>query len=1196
MAVSKDDLLIKIQADTANATVNIEKLTTSVSDLGVQILKANAAIELALHVFDGLKVVVGKLSEPFKEAIHASIEYNDKLLKLTNALKITGSYSAASLESFQEFAREMEINTGLSEELTFGMLSLAKSIGLGDGASVKLIKTAKNLSAVTGNDVNDSMNKLLASLKGNIREISTLDPTLKNLSTSALMSGAAVEQLGKKFDGFSEAATKSYKGIIAQSENFKEEIYRNIGDVLATAFDIKGMAEFKRDMYANILETIERIKPSLMAFAEGLADIKSRFMGGVIEKAKEFGGAIVGVYRAIAVLDFQTLAISVTALSVAFGVLFVTIKAEAITTLLMSLQSLIPIIRAMAAAAWAAVVPVALLAAKFIAISAVIIGVAAAVDFFVKNGLNILVGSLNWVISRVELAIGKFMQFIGLVKEGGKMIGLAWKTDDKAAESFSKISMGDTTKAALDKIQEMREAYQGAQEAGGPGQGTTAPDGGFKQVIDPVAKEAYLKALNEIKQRTDQINFDAEKAGMTQLEQLQRIYEMNEKILDQKAEEISLSKDFNDEQKKQLIAALNSEKDANTRKLTSDSKQAPGQEYEAALIAGKSMTSDITKAFQSGTMGMVTGMLGAVNAFVGVAQAAVDFIPGLLNNIANLFNSLTDLPNKIVNGIEGVLKGILNLISNFIPNIFKAIPKIAKMLVEFLKNGLPSAIKALVDAVPEMVMSFIDAIPDIVEAFVIGFVYSLIDMVPLVVIALINQLVPQLPRIAIALVKALTVGLVQAIANGVKSAFGGITKLFTGGKGPKIFDAKDISKELDKIKKLTGSSSDMFGVKDMANGVAEQAQTQAQQLGDAVKNGMDESIRKLIQAWRWVYDNIIAPIGGMLSNAWKGLTQAFDDIFAFFGDIGTMIVDGIKHGIPAIGQMFQDLFNALDPSNIFKKMFNAEGAKGQGAVETALGIDVPFLRFAKGGHVPGQALVSGDNMLNDRILALLSPGEAVIPRSAMQDKRVREIVDSILNGNLKVPAFKLGGVIGKISDAASSATSGGTLGKVFSGDFSGAASDIANMNPKQAAEELAKARDKAIEIVEAMIPGSPWRIVWEKVQEMIMTMFEQNRFAMGGLVTGPSGVDTIPASLSAGEFVLNRGAVSSIGLGNLNRMNAGGQMSGNTVTQNIEITIDARGERIDESFVRQRLMPAIKAELKRSSLDGERTISSRGVR
>jgi len=113
---------------------------------------------------------------------------------------------------------------------------------------------------------------------------------------------------------------------------------------------------------------------------------------------------------------------------------------------------------------------------------------------------------------------------------------------------------------------------------------------------------------------------------------------------------------------------------------------------------------------------------------------------------------------------------------------------------------------------------------------------------------------------------------------------------------------------------------------------------------------------------------------------------------------------------------------------------------------------------------------------------------------------------------------------------------------------------------------------------------------------MVMKMFEQNKFAMGGLVTGPSGVDTIPASLSAGEFVLNRNAVSNIGLGNLNRMNAGGQMTGNTVTQNIEITIDARGERIDESFVRQRLMPAIKAELKRSSLDGERTISSRGVR
>ena len=41
---------------------------------------------------------------------------------------------------------------------------------------------------------------------------------------------------------------------------------------------------------------------------------------------------------------------------------------------------------------------------------------------------------------------------------------------------------------------------------------------------------------------------------------------------------------------------------------------------------------------------------------------------------------------------------------------------------------------------------------------------------------------------------------------------------------------------------------------------------------------------------------------------------------------------------------------------------------------------------AKGGEVPGKAEVKGDSLKNDKIPALLSPGEVVIPRSVMNSK------------------------------------------------------------------------------------------------------------------------------------------------------------------------------------------------------------------
>lgn len=51
------------------------------------------------------------------------------------------------------------------------------------------------------------------------------------------------------------------------------------------------------------------------------------------------------------------------------------------------------------------------------------------------------------------------------------------------------------------------------------------------------------------------------------------------------------------------------------------------------------------------------------------------------------------------------------------------------------------------------------------------------------------------------------------------------------------------------------------------------------------------------------------------------------------------------------------------------------------------------------------------------------------------------------------------------------------------------------------------------------------------------------RFAGGGLVSGPAGVDRVPAMLSAGEFVLQRSAVEQLGGSFLESLNRPGSMS-----------------------------------------------------
>lgn len=53
--------------------------------------------------------------------------------------------------------------------------------------------------------------------------------------------------------------------------------------------------------------------------------------------------------------------------------------------------------------------------------------------------------------------------------------------------------------------------------------------------------------------------------------------------------------------------------------------------------------------------------------------------------------------------------------------------------------------------------------------------------------------------------------------------------------------------------------------------------------------------------------------------------------------------------------------------------------------------------MAEGGVVPGKAEVEGDSYANDKVPAMLSPGEVVIPRSKADDpEKAKEFIDSIM--------------------------------------------------------------------------------------------------------------------------------------------------------------------------------------------------------
>jgi hypothetical protein len=337
-------------------------------------------------------------------------------------------------------------------------------------------------------------------------------------------------------------------------------------------------------------------------------------------------------------------------------------------------------------------------------------------------------------------------------------------------------------------------------------------------------------------------------------------------------------------------------------------------------------------------------------------------------------------------------------------------------------------------------------------------------------------------------------------------------------------------------------------------------------------DGIIGIFRNVVDAFGGFLENLVTGLSGIGQFIIDGLVAAIAGAGNIFSGIGTMIWDGLKSGLDGLGTIFTTIFDAINPASLFGKIFRIdpkETEKGEGGtIENTLGINLPFVQFAKGGMVGGNALLKGDSSLNDRILALLSPGEAIIPRSLMQDKATRAIVEAVLSG--KINPNKYAGGSWKV---------GGTK-------ISISAKGI-QVNDKPLGESIPKS------IADVVNPlGDLWNRVEKEFYGIVMKMFESNKLHGGGLVGFANGGD-VPAMLQSGEFVINKKSAGTLGGDLLNRLNSG--KIGET-TQNMTFNIDIKTtEPIDDAFFRNRLMPKIKDEFKRASLDGQFVISKRGI-
>ena len=197
---------------------------------------------------------------------------------------------------------------------------------------------------------------------------------------------------------------------------------------------------------------------------------------------------------------------------------------------------------------------------------------------------------------------------------------------------------------------------------------------------------------------------------------------------------------------------------------------------------------------------------------------------------------------------------------------------------------------------------------------------------------------------------------------------------------------------------------------------------------------------KLAVSFTKAFIQAIANIPGALARGIsKGVSQAIPNIAKAF-NVGKIVLDSLL-----------DAFKQVP--NFLSKLFRFDSG-GKGPVESFLNFDFPFVKFASGGLVGGKSS-SRDSEAFDKVPALLSKGEVVLPKSVVNG--TAEGVVGFLQGlGLKLPGFGFGGFISDIFDTFGGFVGGigrsvgEILGDAFGSDFgdtfSGVFSSVTDVN------------------------------------------------------------------------------------------------------------------------------------------------------
>jgi len=237
-----DNATLVLSVEATEAIKDIAKFSKQTTEAGKKSQKSFNKMSQALKSIDfkstflvgaeairGFNAVASKLTGSLSSIIDAASTQEDAINSLNTSLALSGEYSEAAAQGFQDWASALQAASTAGDEQLLQQAALAKSFGATNEQAKQITEAALELSAATGKSLEEATRQVSKTLGGFAGELGEVNPAIKALTQEQLKAGEAAKILLDQYGGSAASKLNTFSGAIAQTSNTFGDLLESLG-------------------------------------------------------------------------------------------------------------------------------------------------------------------------------------------------------------------------------------------------------------------------------------------------------------------------------------------------------------------------------------------------------------------------------------------------------------------------------------------------------------------------------------------------------------------------------------------------------------------------------------------------------------------------------------------------------------------------------------------------------------------------------------------------------------------------------------------------------------------------------------------------------------------------------------------------------------------------------------------------------